>query len=64
MKWCPKLSPVDDLVTLAVHCSPSLDHHCRLFPASFGQRRPSTSDRSTSEIGTLLPIALWSRSSL
>jgi len=44
--------------------SPSLDHRAGLFPVGFDQGGPSATDRLTSSIGVLLPIALCGRSSL
>src|SRR6516162_3982409 len=60
----PAFRPVASTASGRLNRSPSLDQAAGLFPVRFGQGRPHAADRSTSSIGTLLPIALCGRSSL
>jgi hypothetical protein len=54
----PKFYPAAIGVGRLMNCSPSLDRPARVFPAAFAQGGPCATDRSTSSIGALLPIAL------
>ena|SRR6185312_6927268 len=60
----PDSYPVGLRVWQLLNRSPSLDQTAGLFPVRFGQGGPHAADRSTSSIGTLLPIELCGRSSL
>lgn len=61
---CPKTALFRRLPTLENESETTKYHRAGLFPVGFDHGGPSATDRLTSSIGVLLPIALCGRSSL